>query len=60
VASQPQDIQATLRQDNALFFGQKNLHLTLNNGQLHTYGVSGTQKLVLFDTLRYRTQAQVQ
>jgi hypothetical protein len=59
-ASQPQEIQATLRQDNALFFGQKSLHLTLDNGQLRTYGVSGTQKLVLFDTLRYRTQAQVQ
>jgi hypothetical protein len=57
---QPQEIQAVLRQDNTLFFGQKNLHLTLDNGQLRTYGVSGTQKLVLFDTLRYRTQAQVQ
>jgi hypothetical protein len=59
-ASQPQDIQATLRQDNALFFGQKNLHLTLDNGQLRNYSVRGTQKLVLFDTLRYQTQARVQ
>ncbi len=56
---QPQEIQATLRQDNALFSGQKALRLTLQQGQLRTYGVRGTQKLVFFDTLRYQTQAQV-
>ncbi len=59
-AGQPQQIQATLRQDNALFFGQKDLRLSLQNGQLHQYSASGVQKLVLFDTLRYRTQARVQ
>ena len=57
---QPEEIEATLRQDNTLFFGQKNLRLTLQQGQLRTYGVRGTQKLVLFDTLHYRTTAQVQ
>jgi hypothetical protein len=57
---QPQEVQATLRQDNALFSGQKALRLTLQQGQLRTYGVRGTQKLVFFDTLRYQTQAQVQ
>ena len=57
---QPQEIEATLRQDNTLFFGQKDLRLTLQQGQLRTYGVRGTQKLVLFDTLHYRTAAQVQ
>ncbi|MGI4864695.1 MAG: hypothetical protein ACRYFZ_12295 [Janthinobacterium lividum] len=57
---QPQEIEATLRQDNPLFFGQKELRLTLQQGQLRSYGVSGTQKLVLFDTLRYRTAAEVQ
>jgi hypothetical protein len=57
---QPQEVQATLRQDNALFSGQKALRLTLQQGQLRTYGVRGTQKLVFFDTLRYQTQARVQ
>jgi hypothetical protein len=57
---QPQELEATLRQDNVLFSGQKQLHLTLQQGQLHTYEVRGTQKLILFDTLRYQTQAQVQ
>ena len=55
----PQEITATLRQDNALFFGQKTLKLELQNGQLRQYGVRGLQKLVLFDTLRYQTQAAV-
>ncbi|MVN78355.1 hypothetical protein GO988_18650 [Hymenobacter sp. HMF4947] len=59
-AHQPQEVQATLRQDNALFFGQKNLHLSLRQGQLSAYSVVGVQKLVLFDTLRYQTAAQVQ
>lgn len=57
---QPQEIQVALRQDNALFSGQKDLRLTLQQGQLRTYGVSGTQKLIFFDTLRYSTAAQVQ
>jgi hypothetical protein len=57
---QPQEVQATLRQDNALFSGQKALRLTLEQGQLRTYSVWGTQKLVFFDTLRYQTQTRVQ
>ncbi|RZK43628.1 MAG: hypothetical protein EOO57_00060 [Hymenobacter sp.] len=57
---QPQEVEATLRQDNPLFFGKKELRLTLRQGQLRTYGVSGTQKLVLFDTIRYQMAATVQ
>lgn len=58
-AGLPQEIQATLRQDNALFFGQKDLRLYLQNGLLSQYSVSGVQKLVLFDSLRYRSAARV-
>ena len=58
-AGLPQEISAALRQDNALFFGQKTLQLHLQNGQLRQYSVRGLQKLVLFDTLRYQTQAIV-
>ncbi|QKG58557.1 hypothetical protein GKZ68_19145 [Hymenobacter sp. BRD128] len=58
-ASQPQEIAATLRQDNTLFFGQKLLQLRLQNGRLSQYSASGVQKLVLFDTLRYHTAARV-
>lgn len=58
-AAQNLEIKAILRQDNALFFGQKSLRLMLAQSQLRTYGVSGTQKLVLFDTLRYHTQAVI-
>lgn len=56
---QPQLITATLRQDNALSFSQKDLQLTLQNGQVHQYSVRGLQKLVLFDTLHYATSARV-
>ena len=55
----PQEIQATLRQDNALFFGQKDLRLHLQDGMLSQYSASGVQKLVLFDSLRYRSAARV-
>lgn len=59
MGGQPQQLEANLRQDNALFFGRKSLRLTLQQGQLRQYSVSGAQKLVLFDTLRYQTQARV-
>jgi hypothetical protein len=58
-ASQPARIEARLRQDNALFYGAKSLTMSFDHGQLRTYGVSGVQKLVLFDSLRYRTTARV-
>lgn len=58
-AGQPQQVQATLRQDNTLFFGQKDLRLLLQDGHLQQYSASGVQKLVLFDSLRYRSQARV-
>lgn len=58
-AGQPQLIAATLKQDNALSFGQKDLRLTLQNGRVSQYSVRGVQKLVLFDTLRYATTARV-
>jgi hypothetical protein len=57
---QPQQIEATLRQDNPLFFGQKHFILTLRQGQLSDYSVQGSQKLVLFDTLRFSTSVRVQ
>ncbi|RZK38065.1 MAG: hypothetical protein EOO57_04580 [Hymenobacter sp.] len=60
VGGQPQEIEAALRQDNMLFFGQKQLRLTLRQGRLSAYSVRGTQKLVLFDTLRFTTLARVQ
>jgi hypothetical protein len=57
---QPQELEATLKQDNTLFSGQKQLRLTLQNGQLNAYSVRGSQKLVLFDTLRFSTSVRVQ
>lgn len=56
---QPTEIQASITQKNALFSAHKQLRLKLLNGQLTEYGVDGTQKLVLFDTLRYATNATV-
>jgi hypothetical protein len=59
LASQPQEVNATIRQDNALFFGQKVLRLRLQNGRLSQYSASGVQKLVLFDSTRYHSVARV-
>ncbi|UOQ97861.1 hypothetical protein MUN81_21865 [Hymenobacter sp. 5317J-9] len=56
----PQEVAATIEQDNPLFSAQKQLRFQLQNGQLSHYEVQGTQKLVLFDTLRYSAAGQVE
>lgn len=58
-AGQPLEIRARIRQQNTLFLAQKQLRLRLENGQLAEYGVTGTQKLIFFDTLHYSTTARV-
>ena len=55
-----QEVAATIEQSNTLFSTQKQLRLQLQNGQLRRYEVVGTQKLVLFDTLRYTAAGQVE
>ena len=55
-----QEIAATIVQSNALFSTSKQLRFQLQNGQLWNYEVMGTQKLVLFDTLRYSAAGQVE
>lgn len=56
----PQEIAATIIQNNPLFSARKQLRVQLENGQLRTYEVVGTQKLVLFDTLRYSAAGRVE
>lgn len=56
----PQEIEATVKQKNALFSTSKQLRLRLQQGRLQHYEVVGTQKLVLFDTLRYAAAGQVE
>lgn len=55
-----QEVAATIVQTNPLFSAQKQLRFHLQNGQLRQYEVVGTQKLVLFDTLRYAAAGQVE
>ncbi|WP_199243492.1 hypothetical protein [Hymenobacter sedentarius] len=55
-----QEVSATIVQNNPLFSAQKQLRFQLQNGQLRRYEVVGTQKLVLFDTLRYAAAGQVE
>jgi len=57
---EPQEIAATIIQNNALFSAQKQLRMQLHHGQLCRYEVVGTQKLVLFDTLRYSAAGVVE
>ncbi|MCI1190186.1 hypothetical protein MON38_22395 [Hymenobacter sp. DH14] len=57
---EPQEIAATIVQNNALFSAQKQLRMQLQHGQLRRYEVVGTQKLVLFDTLRYSAAGVVE
>ena len=55
-----QEIDADIAQENALFAARKQLRLQLLHGQLRRYEVTGTQKLVLFDTLRYAAAGTVE
>ncbi|MDB5233532.1 MAG: hypothetical protein JWR44_525 [Hymenobacter sp.] len=55
-----QEVAATIVQNNPLFSAQKQLRFQLQNGQLRSYEVAGTQKLVLFDTLRYTAAGRVE
>ena len=55
-----QEVAATIVQSNPLFSARKQLRFQLENGQLRHYEVVGTQKLVLFDTLRYQAAGQVE
>ncbi|HEX8326230.1 MAG TPA: hypothetical protein VF629_01730 [Hymenobacter sp.] len=55
-----QEVAATIVQDNPLFSAQKQLRFQLQDGKLRRYEVVGTQKLVLFDTLRYAASGQVE
>lgn len=56
----PQEITATIEQNNPLFSAQKQLRVQFQNGQLRKYEVQGTQKLILFDMLRYSAAGQVE
>ena len=58
--AEAQEIAATIVQNNALFSARKQLHMQLQHGRLSRYEVVGTQKLVLFDTLRYSAAGVVQ
>lgn len=58
-ASGVQAIDATLQQNNPLFYSEKKLQLRGEAGNLAAYQVRGVQKLVLFDTLRYATDARM-
>ena len=59
-AGVPQQIDATVEQQNTLFSTRKQLHLQLQNGELKRFEVVGTQKLILFDTLHYAAAGQVE
>jgi hypothetical protein len=54
------DVAATIDQNNPLFSTQKQLQLQLSDGKLRAYKAEGTQKLVLFDTLRYTAAGRVE
>ena len=60
VGGAAQELAATIVQHNALFDTRKQLRLTLRKNQLRSYEVRGSQKLVLFDTLRYAAMGQVE
>ena len=56
----PQEITADIIQNNPLFSARKTLRLRLQHGQLRHYEVVGTQKLILFDTLRYAAAGAIE
>ena len=57
---EPQALAATIMQYNPLFSAKKQLKIELADGEIRHYEVVGTQKLILFDTLRYSAAGQVE
>jgi hypothetical protein len=55
----PETLAAVIQQDNALFYSEKKLRLSVRNGQLAEYEVRGVQKLAFFDTVRYSVRTRV-
>jgi hypothetical protein len=54
-----QSITAVVAQDNPLVYSAKNLELRCQNGTVVSYRVTGVQKLILFDSVRYAVRGQV-
>lgn len=54
-----QELTATVAQDNPLVYSAKTMTLRCQNGQISSYQVSGVQKLVLFDSVRYAVRSRV-
>ena len=56
-----EQLQAMVQDQNVLFFTRRNLQLTADpaNGNLSSYGVEGTQKLIFGDTLTYHINANL-
>ncbi|SNR50733.1 hypothetical protein [Hymenobacter mucosus] len=57
--NQVQELTAIIKQDNALFYSEKKLRLSCTQGQITSYEVTGVQKLVLFDSVRYSVRTRV-
>lgn len=54
-----QHITAAVAQDNPLVYSAKTLALHCQNGQLVRYQVTGVQKLILFDSVRYAVRGEM-
>ncbi|WP_022825709.1 hypothetical protein [Hymenobacter norwichensis] len=54
-----QELAATIRQDNPLFYSEKRLRLRTQGGALKEYEVQGVQKLIMFDTVYYTVRTRV-
>jgi hypothetical protein len=55
----PATINATVIQDNSLFYSEKKLSLRADAQGIKSYSVEGVQKLVMFDTVRYSVRTRV-
>lgn len=53
-------ITANVAQDNPLVYSAKSFEMSYRQGELAAYRVTGVQKLILFDSVRYAVQAKVQ
>ncbi|WP_187316978.1 hypothetical protein [Hymenobacter sp. BT190] len=56
---QLEELTAVIKQDNALFYSEKKVHMRSLNNRLTEYEVRGVQKLAFFDTVRYSVQTRI-
>lgn len=52
-------IEGVFKEDNPIYYTNRRLRLTIENGKLSSYGMTGKQKMILKDTIHYSMKGTI-